>query len=324
MTSVAVIAHSGKRLGGGLTELRSTLRDRGIDDPLWSEVPKSKFAPDRVAKVLKQGADLVFAWGGDGLVQRCIDTMAGTGAVLAIVPAGTANLLASNLGIPQDIGEAVEIGLHGSRRAFDIGSVNGERFAVMAGTGLDALMIRDADAGLKDRVGQIAYVWTGAKNLKNTRRKATIDVDGERWFSGKTTCVLVGNVGKVVGGLTVFEQARTDDGRLELGVVTAESLWQWARTLGRTATGQAERSPFVRTTTAKRIDVRLDRKAPYELDGGDRKPRKKLRFEAEPAAITICVPETSEDVTGSRPAEEAKGHDPKGHDKGQDPKGGTS
>src|SRR4029078_11215413 len=70
MTSVAVIAHSGKRLGRGLTELRSTLRDRGVDDPLWSEVPKSKFAPDRVAKGLQQGADPVFASGGGGLVAR--------------------------------------------------------------------------------------------------------------------------------------------------------------------------------------------------------------------------------------------------------------
>jgi diacylglycerol kinase (ATP) len=307
MTSVAVLAHAGKSFGGGLVELRRVLALEGIDDPLWYEVPKSKFAPARVAKVLKKGADVVFAWGGDGLVQRCIDTMAGTGAVLAIIPAGTANLLASNLGIPKDIQAAVDIGLHGARRAFDIGSVNGERFAVMAGTGLDALMIRDADAGLKDRIGQIAYVWTGAKNLKNTARRARIEVDGERWFSGKATCVLVGNVGKIAGGLRVFQDARTDDGRLELGVVTADSVWQWARALGRTAVGQAERSPFVQMTTARRIDVRLDRKAPYELDGGDRKARKRLRFKADPAAITICVPESKKDATGTRPAAEAQG-----------------
>jgi diacylglycerol kinase family enzyme len=302
MTSVAVIAHSGKQLGGGLRELRAVLRDEGVDEPIWYEVPKSKFASDRAAKVLDQGADLVFAWGGDGLVQRCIDAMAGTGVVLAIVPAGTANLLASNLDIPKDIRGAVSVGLHGARRVLDVGSVNGERFAVMSGTGLDALMIRDADAGLKDRAGQIAYVWTGAKNLKNTRRRARIDVDGERWFSGVASCILVGNVGRIVGGLPVFEHARTDDGRLELGVVTAESVWQWARTLGRTAVGQAERSPFVRMTSAKKIEVRLDRKAPYELDGGDRKPRKRLRFEADPSAITICVPENTRDGSGEHRA----------------------
>ena len=58
----------------------------------------------------------MFVWGGDGMVQRCIDALAGSDATLAIVPAGTANLLATNLGIPKDIDEAVEIGLHGARR----------------------------------------------------------------------------------------------------------------------------------------------------------------------------------------------------------------
>jgi diacylglycerol kinase (ATP) len=289
MRKVAVIAHANKRLGGGLPELRARLRDHGIDEPIWFEVPKSKFAPDRVRKILKRGPELVFAWGGDGLVQRTVDVLAGSGVPLAIVPAGTANLLATNLGIPKDIGAAVAIGMRGARRTIDVGSVNGERFSVMAGTGLDALMIRDADAGLKERIGQIAYVWTGAKNLKKSGRTVRIDVDGERWYKGPTTCVLVGNVGKIAGGLPVFEDASAEDGRLDLGVVTAESIWEWARTLGRTVAGQAERSPFVRLTKAKKVEVRLDRKAPYELDGGDRKPRKRLRFSVEPAAITICV-----------------------------------
>ena len=87
----------------------------------------------------------MFVWGGDGMVQRCVDVLAGSGATLAIVPAGTANLFASNLGIPQDIAAAVEIGLRGRTRTLDVGKLNGERFAVMAGAGLDALMIQDAD-----------------------------------------------------------------------------------------------------------------------------------------------------------------------------------
>src|SRR5437879_2135368 len=71
--TVAVVAHSGKTLGGGLRELRETLVAAGIDDPIWFEVPKSKMAPKRVQLALDHGADLVFVWGGDGIVQRCID-----------------------------------------------------------------------------------------------------------------------------------------------------------------------------------------------------------------------------------------------------------
>ena len=270
MTRVAVVAHAGKSVGGGLVELRRVLEQAGIDDPLWYEVPKSRKAPKRVKRALDGGAELVVAWGGDGTVQRCLDVLAGTGVPLAIVPAGTANLLATNLGIPADIEGAVHTALHGARRAIDVGRMNGERFGVMAGAGLDAAMIRDADAGLKDRVGRIAYVWTGARNISEKPFKAKIRVDGSTWFKDKTSCILVGNVGSLFGGVDAFDDARPDDGMLELGVVTAESPIEWARTLARTAVGTTARSPFVQITRAHTIEVDLSRKVLYELDGGDR------------------------------------------------------
>src|SRR4051812_23316410 len=111
MTCVAVVAHSGKSLGGGLPALRERLAASGVTNPMWFEVPKSRKAPKRVREAMERGADLVIVWGGDGMVQRCIDAAAGSGVALAIIPAGTANLLASNLGIPNDLDAAVEIGL---------------------------------------------------------------------------------------------------------------------------------------------------------------------------------------------------------------------
>jgi diacylglycerol kinase (ATP) len=103
MTKVAVLAHAGKSFAGGLPELRRELERQGVDDPLWIEVPKSRFAPKQVKRALDEGAELLFVWGGDGMIQRCVDAWAGSDAALAIVPAGTANLLATNLGIEQDI-----------------------------------------------------------------------------------------------------------------------------------------------------------------------------------------------------------------------------
>ena len=290
MTSVAVVAHARKQLGDGLPELRRSLERRGFDAPIWHEVQKSKQAPKRVEKALAAGADLVFVWGGDGTVQRCIDVMAGTDATLAILPAGTANLLANNLGIPADLEAAVDIGLHGARRRLDTGTVNGEHFAVMAGCGLDARMIGDADRSLKDRWGRAAYVWTGARNLRATAVRGTIRIDGELWFSGELSCVLVGNVGSLFGGMTVFEDARPDDGRLDVGVVTATGVTAWMRAFGRLATGNPERSPFVRTTVARRIDVRLDHSLLYELDGGARSETRKLKIKVRPASMSIAVP----------------------------------
>jgi diacylglycerol kinase (ATP) len=290
MTKVAVLAHAGKSFGGGLPELRRELERQGVNDPLWVEVPKSRFAPKQVERLLGEGAELLFVWGGDGTVQRCVDAMAGSETALAILPAGTANLLATNLGIPQDVEQAVAIGLHGERRKLDVGRFEGERFAVMAGAGFDASMIQQADGGLKDRLGRVAYVWTGSQNLRAKPFKAKITVDGVPWYVGAASCILVGNVGRLFGGIEVFEDARPDDGRLEIGVVDAEGIADWLRTLARTAVGHADRSPLVQTTRAKKIKVKLSRKVLYEIDGGDRDKVKSFTIKVQPGAITICTP----------------------------------
>ena len=290
MATVAVVAHARKTLGGGLPELRAELARRGFADPLWYEVPKSRKAPKYARRALAEGADVIFVWGGDGTVQRVIDALAGTKAVLAILPAGTANLLATNLQIPRDLAAAVQIGLAGERRPLDTGSVNGEHFAVMAGAGFDARMIAEADRGMKDSLGRAAYLYTGARNLRARRVKATVKVDGHRFFTGRVSCVLVVNVGKILGGISAFSGARPDDGLLELGVVTARNPVEWARTLGRVALGRTENSPFVEVTRGKRITVRFSRALPYELDGGARPAVTTLTVKVAPASITICVP----------------------------------
>jgi diacylglycerol kinase (ATP) len=290
---IAVVAHSGKTLQGGLGALRDELASAGIVDPLWFEVPKSKMAPKRVAEALQAGAELVFVWGGDGMVQRCVDAAVGSDATLAIIPAGTANLFASNLGIPKDIRAAVTLGLHGPRRKLDVGRINGEYFAVMGGAGLDALMIRDADGPLKSRLGRAAYVVSGMKNIRASRVETRVRIDGDKWFNGKASCVLVGNVGKVMGDIAAFPDAHPDDGLLEIGVVTAKGLWQWSRTLARTASGKGTSSPFVETARGRKFDVRFAHPIPYEIDGGDRKKVRRLRIKVQPAAVTVCVPEAT-------------------------------
>ncbi len=290
MSGVAVIAHRGKTVGGGLPELRRVLEQRGVTDVFWREVGKSRFAPAEVKKALARDADLIFIWGGDGMVQRCVDVMAGSDATVAIVPAGTANLLATNLGIPKDIEQAVEIGLSGRSRRIDVGRINGERFAVMAGAGLDARMIGDADGGLKDRFGRLAYVWTGAKHLREKPFRAKIKVDGARWYDGEASCILLGNVGKLFGGVEAFEDAHPDDGVLELGVVSADGVREWAGTVARAVVGSAAKSPHAFTTKVHSVRIKLDRKVLYEIDGGDRKKVRTLRVDVEPEAVQICVP----------------------------------
>jgi diacylglycerol kinase family enzyme len=268
--AVAVVAHSGKVLGEGLSELRRVLARAGYKDPIWYEVPKSRKAPKAVRRAVKKGARVIFVWGGDGMVQRCIGALAGVKKVeMAILPAGTANLLATKL---------------------DVGIINRERFAVMAGTGFDAIMMRGVDGAKKRRLGRLAYVRSGVKAMQARSVRMTVSVDGAVWFKGKASAVLIGNVGTVTGGLVVFPDASPFDGMLEVGVVTANSTWQWVRVFSRVARGHLDRSPFIEVTHGKKIDIEIGKKVRYELDGGVRPAEKRLEVRVKAGAITICVP----------------------------------
>ena len=88
--------------------------------------------------------------------------------------------------------------------------------------------------------------------------------------------MLAGNLGEVFAGIEAFEDAKPDDGVLELGVVRADGLVEWARTAARVAVGKPGDSPFVQQTRARTVGVKLDRKVPYELDGGERDPVKRF------------------------------------------------
>jgi diacylglycerol kinase family enzyme len=101
---------------------------------------------------------------------------------------------------------------------------------------------------------------------------------------------LVGNVSTASGGLVIFNDATPDDGVLDLGVVTAKGTAQWLRVLSRAAQKKADRSPFVRTTKAREIDVRMDKPSLYELDGGSRQKVKRLRVGVTHHAINVRVP----------------------------------
>lgn len=291
---VAVIAHTGKILGGGLGELRQVLADNGVKDPFWYEVDKSRKAPKRVKEAIKEGASLVIVWGGDGTVQRCVDVLAGTEVAMAILPAGTANLLATNLGVSSDVSQAVRTALHGVRRRIDVGTINDECFAVMGGAGFDGVLMSNVSSAEKEQLGRIAYLRGSVQAIKAKRTKTKIRVNGHVWFEGSTSCVLVGNVGTITGGLHVFDNAKADDGLLDLGVVSADGPLQWARVLGRVIVrSDVDRSPFVDSTQASKIDVRFDRKVPYEIDGGPRGKTNHLKIRIKPQAVIVCVPEAA-------------------------------
>lgn len=302
---LGVIVNQGKRLGGsGLEALRNALADAGHADPPWYEVPKSKKAPAKVRRLVEQeGVERILVWGGDGTVRRCADTILRHGygdVALAVLPAGTSNLLALDLGIPEDLPAAVDIAVHGEALPIDAGLVNDDDyFLARVGTGFDGLLIRDADdSGMKDRFGRFGYLWAGIRNRDVGSAEAQISIDGEVWFSGRTPCVIVGNVGELLSGMSAFPAASPTDGRLDVGVVEARTSWEWARLIGSAVARRIESSPFARTTTAEKTIIELDRTVPWQVDGGDRERTDRFEIRCLPAAISICQPhQTPEEST---------------------------
>ncbi len=301
---IGVVINQGKQLGSGLEELRAALADLGHADPPWYEVAKSKKAPKKIRKMVEQdGVDRVLVWGGDGTVRRAINTIVGDGldASIGILPAGTANLLANNLDVPIDLRGAVEIAVHGDPRPIDVGEMNGTYFAVMAGAGFDALMIRDADeAELKERFGRVGYVVAGVRNRDVSPALARIEIDGAPWYHGDASCVIIGNVGTILGGLPAFPDASPTDGKLDIGVVDARTATDWLRVLASATLERADKSPLTKMASAETISIRFDRSLPWEVDGGDRDRDTDFEIRCVPNAVRICQPRVrSTDETGA-------------------------
>ncbi len=258
-------------------------------DATWHETSADDPGAGQTAAAIEAGADLVIACGGDGTVRACAEALAGTSIPLAIVPAGTGNLLARNLGIPEDPARAVANACGGRRRHLDVGRVNGEAFAVMAGVGFDARMIADAPRKWKNRIGSLAYVASGLRHLRDPNDPMRVRVDGKTIAEGHFTSVLVGNVGKVQADLRVFPDADPTDGRLDVLWVAVDGVWDWVAAAGAVLLGRTDSR--IDRSCGERIEVDLGRPVPYEIDGEERPPTTRLAFDVVPEALVVMVPE---------------------------------
>ena len=180
----------------------------------------------------------------------------------------------------------------------------------MAGVGFDAAMIRDAD-DLKDRIGRAAYLVSGSRHLRQKPFEAAIDVDGAEWFSGSATCILVGNVGELFGGVEVFPDAAS-----RRRPARARRLHRRRpRAMGAHARAHRPGRPEPRRRSSARrrrarVKVGLDRKVLYELDGGDRKKVKSFKVKIEPRraeSLRAARPTGRGVVDGKRQARPAAG-----------------
>ncbi len=274
---------------GGRESLREAKALAGLD-VTWLETTADDPGPGQAREALDGGADTIVAMGGDGTIRAVLEATAGSGVPIAVVPAGTGNLLAGNLRIPADAHEALETAVNGRDRKLDVGYVNDEAFVVMAGTGVDAAMIRDADPAVKRWLGKLAYVRSALVHLRDAQFPATVEVDGEEVFSGRVSTVLVANMGKVLAGIDLFPDGSPDDGRLDVAVVRSEGWWHWVLLAVRVLLRRGPDNRRLHVFSGREVVVRLARPRPYQVDGEERPAAGELRCRIEPGGLVVRVP----------------------------------
>jgi diacylglycerol kinase (ATP) len=286
---VAVVAHEDKLSQTDAGTLRGCLAESGFDDVSWTAITKGSAATKAVRKAVDRGAERIIVAGGDGTVRAAIQALAGTDIPLAVMPTGTANLFAGALSLPTDPPGVVGAMASGNTRRIDTAVCNDLAFAVMAGTGLDAMMIDAAD-DQKEQLGTLAYVKAGIAAARDRKPFVVrVTVDGKRFFEGEATCVLVGNLGTLKGGIEAFPDASPTDGLLDVGVVTATGLREWGSVMMSAVRKKQALSGHTHIGHGSEITVKLDRKHRFELDGGSKGTAKKLHYTVRPASLSICV-----------------------------------
>ena len=208
----------------------------------------------------------MLACGGDGTVTACAEGVSDTGVPLAIIPMGTGNLLARNIGLPTGLDEALAVALGGVQQTIDAGRVNGTLFVVMAGLGLDAQMLIGASDPLKKRIGWFAYAISAARHLGDRPIRVTVSADGGRRRRMRASTLIVGNVGWLQGGLPLLPDARPDDGMLDAVVLIAHGLTGWLAMAADIVLRRPARGRIYRVQFAE-LQVTLDQEQPWELDG---------------------------------------------------------
>ncbi|MGI5951336.1 MAG: diacylglycerol/lipid kinase family protein [Brooklawnia sp.] len=241
------------------------------------------------------GAELVLAVGGDGTVRAVTTALGRTGVACAIVPMGTGNLLARNLGVPLELEGAVDVAFTGARRRIDLAHLvvdhdqdNPTAFTGMAGIGFDAAMMRDTDTRLKKAVGNIAYVVAFAQQLGTRPRRIQVQVDDGPMINRRAVLMMVGNTGRLQGGIQLFPEARPDDGKLDVLLAAPTSLGTWARFVR--AVMRRKPVPQVEYQSGTKVRIALDEPTVWEADGDTEGEGTHFEFTVQPDALLVVAP----------------------------------
>lgn len=321
MSIAAIVVNPVKVDEPALRAALSAAEERwGWEPTLWLETTEEDPGAGQTRGALERGVDVVIAAGGDGTVRMVAEALRGHGTPLALLPSGTGNLLARNLGLTlDDVENALDSAFGGDDRPIDVGvaelrdasgTTSEHAYLVMAGFGIDAQMIAATDDDLKAKAGWLAYVKAIGTVLRDRNElRLRYSLDGGRVHSVRAHTVIVGNCGSLPANILLLPDAAVDDGQFDIVVLRPEGFFGWVQivakvfwengvlrrtSVGRRLMGSGHEIHAMNYLKGAELVLRLDRPEPVDLDGDLFGEVTAMRTRIDPLSLTVRVPSDRE------------------------------
>jgi diacylglycerol kinase (ATP) len=274
-----------------IEHIASLLRSRGVEVDLRPTTAPHD-ATEIAARAARNGSSEIIVAGGDGTINEVIQGVAGTKARLGIIPRGTANVLARELGLPLDEQEAAVIAASGKSRRIHLGLAIDEtndvsrHFALMAGIGLDASIVRHVRPRLKKRIGKGAFWISGLSHLASwSPHPFTLEIDGREYTA---TFAAIGKAPRYGGDLAITPEARLDEPEFEVCIIETSNRFRYLRLLSHAMrAGMPRDNPAVKFIKTNK--VRAFGNSQVQIDG-ELIGSLPMRFEIAPHSLEVIVP----------------------------------
>ena len=298
----AVILNGGKP---GLEAIRAEIREvaqaEGLAEPLFFETTEDDPGAGQAAEALAAGADLIIVGGGDGTIRVVAEYLVGrTDVELAVLPLGTGNLLARNVGIdPDDVSGAIRTALLGEVCRVDAmrvemvkrdRSVDSQLSLVAAGVGIDAEVMSSTNGRLKKLIGPGAYVAAGLQRLAGFPKEARVRLDEGAWETVDFRTILMANAGFIQGGIEFAPGASMSDGVQDVVLYRPRTALGWSIVGVKTLWQKDLRTRMMAHVQTRKISVRPLKPVMAQIDGDPVGEVTTLTSEVVKHALRLRVP----------------------------------